>query len=252
MLWPRPRRVPLDVLARLVNIGELPEVLAPVSGWQPQADERALDGRLREECTQLGWLDQRGRLDVDVAAALTVLCRPSIEFAGWITVGETTAGVVAAAIGRSALVAVEQGSWVSIRSVGSQNLARVLVAQTPNVGAGRGEPVRVRRSEVQAFDDGHRRRHGGVAVHPVSLEVRRLHHIAALARTGAGEFRVAIRDGVGRRHVTPNPVSYIDTTVGRYVTLTDVMDGDVEMFIGPADHRTLVARLQDAHRSLTQ
>jgi hypothetical protein len=255
VLWPRPMRVALDTLIRLVraeNIGELPEVLTPASGWQSEAEEKALDGRLREECTRLGWLDQRGRLDVDVAAALTVLCRPNIEYSGWITVDGTTAGVTAAATGRSALLAVGgQDGWVSMRSVGSASLPRTVVAQTPDVGAGRGEPFRVRRADVLAFDGGQHRPHGGVTVHPVPLEVRRLHEIASLARTGAGEFRVAVRDGVGRRQVASDTVSYVDTVVGRYATLARMVDGEVEMFIAPADHRALVARLLDAHRSLT-
>jgi hypothetical protein len=246
--------VALDTLTRLVraeNIGELPEVLAPVEGWRPQVEDQAMDRRLREECTRLGWLDQRGRLDVDVAAALAVLCRPSVEFAGWITVGDSTAGVIAAATGRSALLAVGLDGWVSLRSVGSASLPRMVVAQTPDVGVGRGEPFRVRRADVLAFDGGQRRSHGGVAVHPVPLEVRRLHEIAALARTGAGEFRVAVRDGVGRRQITSDTVSYVDTVVGRYVTLARTVDGEVEMFIAPADHGALIARLLDARRSLT-
>ncbi|MCE7008542.1 ESX secretion-associated protein EspG [Kibdelosporangium philippinense] len=254
MLWPRPMRVALNTLMRLVraeNIGELPDVLTPAAGWQPEAEEKALDGQLREECTRLGWFDQRGRLDVDVAAALSVLCRPTIEYSGWITVGDTTAGVIVAATGRSALLAIEQDGWVSLRSVGSASLPRVLVAQTPDVGAGRGEPFRVRRADVLAFDGGQHRPHGGVAVHPVPLEVRRLHEIAALGRTGGGEFRVAVRDGVGRRHVASNTVSYVDTVVGRYVTLARMVNGEVEMFIAPADHRALVARLLEVHRSLT-
>ena len=205
-----------------------------------------------QECARLGWLDQRGRLDVDVTEALSVLCRPAVEYSGWITVGDTTTGVIVAEGRQSALLAVERDGWVSLRSVRPASPSQVLAAQTPDVGAGRGVPFHVRRADVLAFTGGRRRSDGGVTIRPVPLEVRRLHEIAALARTGSGEFRVAVRDGVGRRRVAPTTVSYVDTVVGRYVTLTKVADGEAEMFVAPADQRALTARLLDVHRSLTE
>jgi hypothetical protein len=240
----------LTRLVRAEGIGELPDVLAPTSGWRPQIEDEALDGQLREECARLGWLDQRGRLDVDVAAALAVLCRPTTEFFGWVTVEETKAGVLAGAIGRLALVAVHMDGWVSMRSTRLESLAQMLVAQIPNIAAGQSRPFTVRRSDLLAFGGNQQPAHGGVAVRPVPWEVRQLHHIAGAPRAGAGEFYVAIRDGVGRRQVIADPICCVDTAAGRYVTVTTVVGGEAEMLVAPANSRDLVARLHEARSSL--
>ena len=58
---------------------------------------------------RLGLLDNRGRLDVEVAASLAVLCRAGAEFYGWINEGDKTKGVLAAAIGREAVLAIRDG-----------------------------------------------------------------------------------------------------------------------------------------------
>ncbi|MBP2331017.1 hypothetical protein JOF56_011402 [Kibdelosporangium banguiense] len=236
----------LDTLARLVrieNIGALPEVLLPAAGWQPQSEDGALDAKARDECVQLGWLDHRGRLDDEVVSALRVLCRASAEIRGWITVCETTIGVLAAAARRQALLAVRREAWVSVCSIRSAKLAAMAVAQTPDVPAGQGKPIRVRRSDALAFDSGLSR---GLTVRPVPLEVRQLTRIAELPRTGAGEFHVATRDSMGRRISNVDPVGYVDTAVGRYVTLTSTVDDDTELLLAPTSQHDLTARLQHA------
>jgi hypothetical protein len=246
--------VPLDTLARLVrieNIGALSEVLLPSAGWQPQDKDRALDGQVRDECARLGWLDHRRRLDVDVASALKVICRADTELYGWITVDQTTMGVLAGAIGKQALLAVRREAWVSVRSIRPKDLATMVVAQTPDIPAGQGKPAQIRRSDALVFN-GQCRADGGVATRPVPLEVRRLIQVAGLPQTGAGEFHVAIRDSIGRRVSGVDPVGYVDTTTGRYVTLTSTVDGEAELLLAPTGRRDLIARLHQAHHSLTR
>jgi hypothetical protein len=247
--------VPLDTLARLVrieNIGVLPEVLLPSAGWQPQDEDRALDGQVRDECTRLGWLDHRRRLDVDVASALRVLCRASTEIYGWITVDQTTIGVLAGTLGKQALLAVRREAWVSVCSIRPKDLATMVVAQTPDIPAGKGKPMRVRRSDALAFDGGQHRAHGGVSTRPLPLEVWRVIQVAGLPQTGAGEFHVSVRDSMGRRVSSMDPVGYVDTTSGRYATLISTADGETELLLAPTSHRDLVARLHQAHDSLTE
>jgi hypothetical protein len=247
--------VPLDTLARLIrieNIGALPEVLLPTAEWQPQHEDRALDGQVRDECARLGWLDHRRRLNVDAASALTVACRASTEIYGWITVDQTTIGVLAGTLGKQALLAVRREAWVSVCSIRPKDLATMAIAQTPDIPAGQGKPTRIRRSDALAFDDGRHRTHGGVATRPVPMEVRRLMHVAGLPQTGAGEFHVAVRDSLGRRVSSVDPVGYVDTASGRYVTLTSTVDGEAELLLAPTGQRDLVARLHQAHHSLTR
>ncbi|WP_257721471.1 ESX secretion-associated protein EspG [Kibdelosporangium phytohabitans] len=244
----------LDTLTRVVRIekiGELPEVLLAAVGWQPEADDRALDKQARDECARLGWLDHRGHLDVDVASALRVLCLASTEVYGWITVGRTTTGVLACSNGRQALLAIRHEPWVSLCSIKPGALTRSAIAQAPDVPTGPGKPIQVRRSDALAFDGGRPHAHGGVAVRPVPLEVRRLTRIADLQRTGAGEFHVAVRDAIGRRRSSADPVGYVDTVAGRYVTVTATVDGEAAMLLAPTSHRDLVTRLDNTLSSLT-
>ncbi|NRN68095.1 hypothetical protein GC106_53360 [Kibdelosporangium sp. 4NS15] len=245
----------LDSLARLVrieDIGTVPEVLLPSAGWQPRHEDHALDRQVRDECARLNWLDHRGQLDVDVASALRVVCRATTEFYGWITAGQTTTGVLAGRLGRQALLAVRRETSVSLCSIRSDNLATMVVAQTPDVPAGQGKPARVQRSDALAFDGGRPRPHGGLTVKPVPPDVRRLIQVAMLPRTGGGEFHVAVRDSMGRRVSSVDNVSYVDTAAGRYATLTSTVDGDTELLLIPTDQRDLVARLHETHHSLTR
>jgi len=251
VVWAKPERVPLDLLARLVRIfglGELPRVLAPVVGWRPAEDERRLDSAIREECGRRGWLDGRGRLDIDVETALRVLCRPGRECYGWINDGRVTRGVLAASVGRNAMLAIGDADSVSLRHVSANALAARLVAQAPDVPPGAGAAVTVRRSEVLAHAAG-TRRSGTVRVRPPSADVRWAAATAAAPTTGSGELWVAARDRGGRRREV-NPVSYVDTKAGRYLVATKDVGGDTEVLLAPATARGLAARLNEAHRLL--
>nr|CTQ96524.1 hypothetical protein [Kibdelosporangium sp. MJ126-NF4] len=237
-------------MVRIENIGSLPEVLLAPVGWRPEVDDRALDDQARDECTRLKWLDHRGRLDVDVASVLRLLCKASTEVYGWITVGRTTTGVLACSNGHQALLCIRHEPWVSLCSIRPEELANTVVAQAPIIPAGQGKPIQVRRSDALAFDGGRPRAHGGLAVRPVPVEVRRLLRIAGVERTGAGEFHVVKRDSLGRRLSDVDPIGYVDTATGRYVAVTSTVEGETEMLLAPTSHHDLVARLNKALSSL--
>lgn len=98
MVLPGPTRLSVDALTWLLvveQIGEPHRVLAPTAVWRPFDDADAATVAAREEIKALGWYDRRTRLDVEVVAALAVLCRAETEFYGWISHGEATIGVLA-------------------------------------------------------------------------------------------------------------------------------------------------------------
>jgi hypothetical protein len=108
-----PVSVDMGTLARMMRraeLGELHVVLEPEAVWRPRTAEHEADDAAWGACARLGWLDRRGELDVEVAAALRVLCRAGVEFYGWIDDGECTRGVLCAAIGRKAMLAVRDGN----------------------------------------------------------------------------------------------------------------------------------------------
>jgi hypothetical protein len=82
MVLPGPARLSVETLTWLLaaeGIGELHRVLAPVAVWRPADEVDAGGTAARAEIAALGWLGRRQRLDVEVAAALAVMCP---EFSG--------------------------------------------------------------------------------------------------------------------------------------------------------------------------
>ncbi|MGQ0842036.1 ESX secretion-associated protein EspG [Actinokineospora sp.] len=238
----------LDRVLRAEGVGELPLVLAPPPGWRPRAENGALDTRARAECARLGWLDRLGRLDVEVAASLRVLCHADVAFFGWLSDGTRTIGVLTGAIGREAVLAIKDGDTVWLDRTPAVKLAATLVAQAPDVPPGRGGAVRVSQGDLLATTpDGSRRSDSGVGHRRASVEARAVRARTELAETGSGELYAALRDPVGRR--TGIGVHYVDTVQGRYVT--EVVDGPDgrHVLVSPVSRSDLVRRLRTATRT---
>lgn len=244
MVLSTPVTVPVALLAWVVadaNLGELHKTVAPAARWLPPDGHDDQRRRGRDLLTELGWCDRHGRLDREVAGSLAVLCRPEVEYYGWIAHGGRTVGVVAARTGKEAVLAVEQGDGVvRLSSVGSGRLAERLVAQAPDIPAGRGRSFTVSAAEVRATRrDGRQRTASGVGLRPAGPDVRDAKRLATLPSTGHGELTVAKRDGAGRRRA-PRPLRYTDTTEGRF-SLTQLDDDQVR--VAPAARDDLVHQL---------
>lgn len=254
MVLPAPAKVPASLLAWLVadaNLGELHKTLAPEARWLPPSGHDLLRRQGQELLTEQGWRDRGGKLEREVAGTLTVLCRPQVEYYGWIAHDGQTIGVLAGRIGREAVLAVHQpDSTVWVSSVNSTRLAERLVAQTPDVPAGRGGSFTVSAAEVRASGrDGRQRTPSGVGLRRAAPEVRRARQLAALPSTGHGELSVARRDGLGRRRRSPRPLRYTDTGEGRF-TLSLLGDAD-QVRVEPAGRDDLVRQLTRMEQTLT-
>ena len=255
MVLPKPLTLPAEALARLValeNLGELHVTLEPAAVWRPRQLEHEEETHARAEFARMGLFDRRGRLDVEVVASLAVLCRPGAEFYGWISHGEKTVGVLAAAIGREAILAVRDGDSVALSQIRPETLPEALVAQTAEVPPGRGEAFSLLQSEALASVGGRQRTEAGVGTRPASTEVRLAQKIAELPTIGGGQLYVAVRDGLGRRRATEQPLRYADTANGRWLNHTTAVSGDNRILIAPASRRDLVVKLQEMHASLTR
>ncbi|MFL6142602.1 MAG: ESX secretion-associated protein EspG [Labedaea sp.] len=256
MVLPKPLTLPAEALARLValeNLGEPHITLKPAARWRPRQAERELETRTREEFARMGLFDRRGRLDVELVASLAVLCRAAAEFYGWIDRGETTVGVLAAAIGREAILAVRDADSVVLRQIRPETLPEALVGETADVRPARGDAFSLLQSEALASVDGRRPTESGVGTRPASTEVRLAQKVAELPTKGGGQLYVAIRDGLGRRRCTTEPLRYADTPVGRWLNQTTRLpNGDNRILIAPATRHDLVVRLQEMHRALSR
>ncbi|OLF17082.1 ESX secretion-associated protein EspG [Actinophytocola xanthii] len=253
MVLPKPVTVPAAQLAALLTdhgLGEPHKVLAPEARWLPPAGHDALRRQSRELLGALGWRDRTGRLDREVAAALAVLCRPQVEYYGWLVENGHTIGVLAARIGREAVVAVrEADSTVWMRSIHHTELAERLVEQTPPVPAGPGTRFTVSPAEVRATTpDGRQLTTSGVGMRRAGPEVRLAQHLARLPSGGHGELSVARRDELGRRQRAQRPLRYTDTSEGRFAL---VFDGHGQVSVEPAGQVELVRHLVLMERSLS-
>jgi hypothetical protein len=252
----KPLKLHVEALARLVrmeNLGELHVTLKPQAVWRRKSDQDLLEVESRKEFMRLGLLDNRGRVDVEVAASLAVLTRAGAEFYGWINEGDNTKGVLAGAIGREAVLAIRDGATVTVSQIRPETLPIALVSQTPDVRPSRGEAVNVLRSEMLATVGGRQRTAAGVGMRPAPPEVRILQQIIAQPTTGGGELYVAVRDRMGRRKPVPDPLRYADTENGRWLNqTTTTRDGEQRILVAPATRSDLAARLQDMHRNLSR
>jgi hypothetical protein len=235
MVLPGPARLSVQALTWLLEterIGEPHVVLTPTGVWHPPAEHDERPARARAEIAALGWYDRRQGLANEVAVALAMLCRAELEFFGWITGNQTTIGVLAAGTGRHGLLAVRDGNMVWLDHIGGAVLAETLAGQTADVPAGQGKPVTVSRAETTM---------------PANAAAQRVQQLVTLPTTGNGELYAAARDGVGRYQVS-EPVCFVDTQDGRYLTLATGQD---QVLVVPASRADLVARLKDRRRSVS-
>jgi hypothetical protein len=251
---PRPLFLDADALVRLMrmeNLGDPHVTLKPLGVWRPKAEEQRVESEVRARLLKEGLLDRRGRVDVDFAASLAVLCRAGAEFYGWINEGDNTRGVLAAAIGREAILAMRDGDEVMLTQISPESLPEVLVAQTADVPPARGEAHNVLRSEVLAAVGGRQRSEAGVGSRPAPADVRAVQQIAAQPVTGGGELYVAVRDRMSRRRPVAYPLRYADTVSGRWLNhMTDAGRGEHRVLVAPATKQDLIRRLQEMHRAL--
>lgn len=248
----RPIKLPVSTLARTIrtnNLGELHITLAPTASWSPREAEQAADDQARAEIGRLGLIDRRGRLDADLEASLTLLCKAHAEFYGWINEGDSTIGVLAAATGRDAILAVRNGETVYLTQAEPERLPDLLVAQTPDVAPARGQAITMALADMRPAPTG--RMTVGVGARQGTAESRLAERIMETPTSGGGQLYTAVRDRLGRRLSVDHPLRYADTIHGRWLNLT-VPGSEPRVIIAPADRRALVGRLHDLHMRLTK
>lgn len=252
MVLPAPATVPAQVLAWLVaaeGLGELHVTLVPDPQWRAPSVRNPWQDEAAERLTVLGWRDSSGRLEREVAASLTVLCRPDVEMFGWISHNGTTIGALAARIGKDAVLAVgTPDGMIGLSSIPAGRLAERLVAQTPLIPAGPGKPLVVSPAEVRSVNRAGRQLTAtGAIVRKASMEARQVKELLAQPGTGGGELWVAARDGAGHRHVIKQPLRYADIAGGRHLI---TVHGTAQVQLVPAGRAQLVTALNQAHRTL--
>ena len=234
--------VPVEALAALAEreqVGQLHITLRPEALWLSDEERDEAGKRVDAALAEAGLVDARGRAGVDFLDWLPLLVNPARECYGWVGVEGRTYGVLAAAKGLQAILAVSDGTQVGVQEIDRNRLAESLVEQLPPMGAGGGHPRAVRVADLSEVA----RR--GQDAYPLDPAVADVVSLVQRPVSGSGELYVGRRDDVGRHTCLRQPLHYADTDWGRYLSYTSGEGDDAVIHIGPAGPRELADTLME-------
>ncbi|MFF5985810.1 ESX secretion-associated protein EspG [Prauserella flavalba] len=230
-------------------------VLASTPVWEDERAQRAADERANLELQGYG-LYGRGGLHNGLQATIEAVARPSLEYYGWINGGHDgqplNYTLLAGSAGGEAFVLARntEHEGVVLASVRPEELLDNFVAQIPRLAPGRGQALRVPKSQVtggrrrpESYGDGFSVMQSA-APSAAGAEADELRRVLGLPRLGGGSLYVAARNRGGRRERVERPLNYIDTSEGRW--LTEEMPGSGEPLIAftPGSPQAIVERLR--------
>lgn len=257
MALPHVLRLSSDSLARTTRkygIGEPHITLAPEAMWLDFDEEDAAVAAAEQQLAGLGLIGPRG-LDPELEDSLTALVRPKVEYYGWYHQDDTTYAVLAAAIGREALLAVRVGGQITLRQLKENELVDALLNELPNTPPLRFQSVSMPLAEVRAALD----RPAAPGGYPRSAstpnaapDIRLLQQLMSMPVSGTGQLFVAVRDELGRRTRVEHPIRVVDTTQGRLQNVTSGKPGaQTWVVVAPASRAALADRLHAMHKELS-
>ncbi|MBB4683672.1 ESX secretion-associated protein EspG [Amycolatopsis jiangsuensis] len=234
--------VPVEALAALAErerLGRLHVTLRPEPRWLSETERDEAAKRVDDALAVAGLVDGRGRATADFLDWLPLLVRPVVEYYGWVATGDRTYGVLAAAGGLQAVLAVSDGEQVGVQEIDRDQVLETLIAQLPHVGRGGGQPRSVR---VGDLTEAARR---GADAYPLDPVLADVVNLVQRPVHGSGELYAGRRDDVGRYSRLEEPLHYADTDWGRYLSYTVGAGPDAMIRIGPAGPAELCGALRE-------
>ena len=236
-----------DVLWEHLRLEMMPLVIKVPSPGRTHTERRQLQQRVWADLEARG-LGGPNSLDPRLTDLLRLLHRPEFEVDARIWSGRSVR-VLAAASGRSGVLAVLTEDGLTLRPASSEGLPREAVSVLRPLAAGPGHSVTLPSRDLDAAAEG--------AATPELLEqhlrARGLrepdaHALAEMIRDAGdrGQFGAAARDRWGKRVRPDRVVAFFDTPRGRYVQMRRASAGSEPWStIGPADQRRLVQHVTD-------
>jgi hypothetical protein len=232
-------------------------ILAAAPTWCDEDTTRALDRHALDELEQNRRL-RRGRPDADLDDTIGALVRPDREYYGWIT---TTVdgqpfhyGVLAIAAYQEAVLVVRnhRTDSVVLASIRPSELTSTFLAQLPALPPAAGQPVSAPYQDFLAATEPAGDEFTGFGTRQ-SPEVREINAVLCEPRTGGGSLYAAGRAGrLGTRRRGKQPVNYLDTTTGRWLTQLDSTAGGMVATLRPAGIDLIATELANAQRQLSR
>ncbi|WP_188316308.1 ESX secretion-associated protein EspG [Solihabitans fulvus] len=255
-----PVELPLEVLTtalRWDNRGEPHPTLSGAAVWRDEDGAREIDERAWTVLGEQG-LVKAGGLRKEFRSAVAVLGRPEVECYGLITAPNGDWGVLAAASGNEAVLAVRDctADRVQVSSIRAGDLAEELIARLPDVPGGWGRSFNV--PEADFLGTRHRTAGeeswvglAGRSAQDAHPDVARLREVLSYPRTGSGQLYAAGRDEMGRRYRVARPVTYVDTVNGRWLLqVSRSVAKERWIVVAPASPRQVLNELHEVQRSL--
>ena len=229
-------------------------VLAATPTWYDEDTRRALDRHALDELDRNRRL-RRGRPDADLDDTVGAIVRPDREHYGWIT---TTVdgrpfryGVLAAAAYREAVLVIrnQETDTVVLATVPPSGLTGAFLAQLPALAPAAGQSISVPYQDFLTANEPPGEGFTGFGTQ--SPGVRAINAVLNQPRTGGGSLYTAGRaGGLGTRRRGRQPINYLDTTTGRWLTQLDTTAGGMVATLHPAGTDLIATRLAQAERQL--
>ncbi|CAM4073507.1 ESX secretion-associated protein EspG [Kibdelosporangium persicum] len=223
-------------------------ILAATPAWYDEDTRRALDRHALEELERNQRL-RRGQPDADLDDVVGALIRPDREYYGWIT---TTVdgrpfhyGVLVVAAYQQAVTVIRnfETDTVVLASARPSELARTFLDQLPPLAPASGKPVSVPYDQFVAATQPAGDGFTGFRT-KLSPEVRAINAVLSQPRTGGGSLYTAGRtSNLGTRRRCRQPVNYLDTTAGRWLTRLDTSANGMIASLRPAGTDLIAAHL---------
>jgi hypothetical protein len=190
---------------------------------------------------QLG-LARGGQIHPDLAASLRLIVEASVEdWAFFSHEDSPTCSVLTARNGDDAIrVMLTPDNVFVIDPIRPEDTAQSLIAALPPTPPGKGGPISLpgdalEQKPVRYEDTGSFMQQSRPTSTPNDTLLAQLKQIMGQPRTGGGQVYSAKRDHLGRKQRCVAPLTYIDTTSGRYVAAKS----EGWLRVQPADFGTL-------------
>jgi hypothetical protein len=134
------------------RIGEPPLLLRPEPSWLAVDEQRQTDAFAQAELRQLGWVDQRDRVEGGVLDCLHLLGHPPIEYGAIFDAERLPRRVVVVGSGEVGVLARREGPVIRLAVLQDELLPESLIRQLSDVPPAATPAVNIRRADVSAAD----------------------------------------------------------------------------------------------------
>lgn len=223
----------------------LPATVAAEPLYYEDGEFRQFRDAAYRELGQMGLFDRREPSPAFIDS-LTVLCTADVEFYGFVATTDRQYTLHVAARGQDAVFAALAGEEVLLRPGHPQSLVSELLAELPEARPAGGRTMSAPEADIQPMSE--RSQATGAAPRG---DARRLIELLTQPHQAAGKLHTATRIGVDARRVySTDPIGFVDTEQGRWLTYATGADGARHVTAAPGRTEAITNKLHEAQQEL--